>query len=152
MHLVEAQIKQEEEDRKHEEEYAKMELILQNNLMRTKVGEDFLCSDLEKWFKDYAEDEAGKLITKVKNVLSAVSNLKKGLCAIRQKDIDEIRSIAEEIDNSDWIRILRERYADSSLAQRLADDLEKMRNRCSLLIEKFADMLREGFKSRLLMD
>ena len=48
MHLVEAQIKREEEDRKHEEEYAKMELILQNNLMRTKVGEDFLCSDLEK--------------------------------------------------------------------------------------------------------
>ena len=103
-------------------------------------------------FKDYAEDQAEKLITKVKNVLSAVSNLKKGLCAIRQKDIDEIRSIAEEIDNSDWIRILRERYADSSLAQRLADDLEKMRNRCSLLIEKFADMLREGFKSRLVMD
>ena len=99
--------------------------------------------------KDYAEDEAGKLITKVKNVLAAVSNLKKGLCAIRQKDIDEIRSIAEEIDNSDWIRILRERYADSSLAQRLADDLEKMRSRCNLLIEKIADMLREGLKSRL---
>ena len=37
MNLVEAQIKQEEEDRKHEEEYAKMEIILQNNLMRTKV-------------------------------------------------------------------------------------------------------------------
>ena len=37
MNLVEAQIKQEEEDRKHEEEYAKMEIVLQNNLMRTKV-------------------------------------------------------------------------------------------------------------------
>jgi len=127
MNLVEAQIKQEQEDRKHEEEYAKMELVLQNNLMRTK---------------DYAEDEAGKLIQKVKNVLAAVSELKKGLCAIRQKDIDEIKKIAEEIDNSDWIRILRERYADSSLAQRLADDLERMRSRCNLLMEKFADMLR----------
>ena len=37
MNLVETQIKQEQEDRKHEEEYAKMELVLQNNLMRTKV-------------------------------------------------------------------------------------------------------------------
>ena len=106
---------------------------------------DFLFPDLEKWFKDYAEDEAGKLIQKVKNVLAAVSELKKGLCAIRQKDIDEIKKIAEEIDNSDWIRILRERYADSSLAQRLADDLERMRSQCNLLMEKFADMLREGF-------
>ena len=35
--MVESQIKQAEEDRKHEEEYAKMELVLQNNLMRTKV-------------------------------------------------------------------------------------------------------------------
>ena len=145
MNLVETQIKQEQEDRKHEEEYSKMELVLQNNLMRTKVCDDFLCSDLEKWFKNYAEDEAGKLIQKVKNVLAAVSELKKGLCAIRQKDIDEIKKIAEEIDNSDWIRILRERYADSSLAQRLADDLERMRSRCNLLMEKFADMLREGF-------
>ena len=94
---------------------------------------------------NYAEDEAGKLIQKVKNVLAAVSELKKGLCAIRQKDIDEIKKIAEEIDNSDWIRILRERYADSSLAQRLADDLERMRSRCNLLMEKFADMMREVF-------
>ena len=128
MNLVEAQIKQEQEDRKHEEEYSKMELVLQNTPRM-----------------NYAEDEAGKLIQKVKNVLAAVSELKKGLCAIRQKDIDEIKKIAEEIDNSDWIRILRERYADSSLAQRLADDLERMRSRCNLLMEKFADMLREGF-------
>ena len=48
MHLVEAQIKQEEKDRKHEEEYAKMELVLQNNLMRTKVCEDFLCPGPER--------------------------------------------------------------------------------------------------------
>ena len=41
MNLVEAQIKQEEEDRKHEEEYAKMEIVLQNNLMRTKVCKSF---------------------------------------------------------------------------------------------------------------
>ena len=79
-------------------------------------------------------------------ILAGVTNLKKGLCAIRQKDIDEIRNIAEEIDNSDWIRILRERYADSSLAQRLANDLEKMRSRCNLLMEKFADMLRIVFE------
>lgn len=42
MNLVEAQIKQDEEDRKHEEEYAKMEIVLQNNLMRTKVFKEFL--------------------------------------------------------------------------------------------------------------
>ena len=42
MNLVEAQIKQDEEDRKHEEEYAKMEIVLQNNLMRTKVFLVFL--------------------------------------------------------------------------------------------------------------
>ena len=42
MNLVEAQIKQDEEDRKHEEEYAKMEIVLQNNLMRTKVFLGFL--------------------------------------------------------------------------------------------------------------
>ena len=41
MNLVEAQIKQDEEDRKHEEEYAKMEIVLQNNLMRTKVFRNF---------------------------------------------------------------------------------------------------------------
>ena len=82
-------------------------------------------------------------------ILAGVTNLKKGLCAIRQKDIDEIRNIAEEIDNSDWIRILRERYADSSLAQRLANDLEKMRSRCNLLMEKFADMLRIVFEMLL---
>ena len=35
--MVESQIKQAEEDRQHEEEYGKMELVLQNNLMRTKV-------------------------------------------------------------------------------------------------------------------
>ena len=96
--------------------------------------------------KDYAEDEAGKLVEKVEGILAGVSNLKKGLCAIRQKDIDEIRNIVEEIDHSDWIRILRERYGDSSLAQRLANDLEKMRSRCNLLIEKFEDMLRNDFK------
>ena len=67
------------------------------------------------------------------------------MCAIRQKDIDEIRKIVEEIDESDWIRILRERYGDSSLAQRLANDLEQMRSRCNLLMEKFEDMLRNGF-------
>ena len=66
------------------------------------------------------------------------------MCAIRQKDIDEIRKIVEEIDESDWIRILRERYGDSSLAQRLANDLEQMRSRCNLLMEKFEDMLRNG--------
>ena len=87
---------------------------------------------------------------KVEGILAGVSNLKKGLCAIRQKDIDEIKIIAEEIDNSDWIRILRERYADSSIAQRLANDLEKMRSRCNLLMEKFADMLRTVFRLILL--
>lgn len=94
--------------------------------------------------QDYAEDEAGKLVEKVEGILAGVSNLKKGLCAIRQKDIDEIRKIVEEIDESDWIRILRERYGDSSLAQRLANDLEQMRSRCNLLMEKFEDMLRNG--------
>ena len=82
----------------------------------------------------------------MEGILAGVSNLKKGLCAIRQKDIDEIRNIVEEIDHSDWIRILRERYGDSSLAQRLANDLEKMRSRCNLLIDKFEDMLRNDFK------
>ena len=96
-------------------------------------------------FKDYAEDEAKKLVEKVEGILAGVTNLKNGLSAIRQKDIDAIRNIVEEIDNSDWIRILRERYGDSSLAQRLANDLEKMRSRCCLLMEKFADMLRKGF-------
>ena len=86
----------------------------------------------------------------MEGILAGVSNLKKGLCAIRQKDIDEIKIIAEEIDNSDWIRILRERYADSSIAQRLANDLEKMRSRCNLLMEKFADMLRTVFRLILL--
>jgi len=37
INAVESQIKQAEADRRHEEEYAKMELVLQNNLMRTKV-------------------------------------------------------------------------------------------------------------------
>ena len=50
MNLVEAQIKQDEEDRKHEEEYAKMEIVLQNNLMRTKVCEDFLFPGIERIF------------------------------------------------------------------------------------------------------
>ena len=102
------------------------------------------CKELNE-IQDYAEDEAGKLVEKVEGILAGVSNLKKGLCAIRQKDIDEIRKIVEEIDESDWIRILRERYGDSSLAQRLANDLEAMRSRCNLLMEKFEDMLRNGF-------
>ena len=89
------------------------------------------------FIKDYAEDEAKKLVEKVEGILAGVTSLKKGLSAIRQKDIDEIRNIVEEIDNSDWIRILRERYGDSALAQRLANDLEKMRSRCNLLMEKF---------------
>ena len=101
------------------------------------------------FIKDYAEDEAKKLVEKVEGILAGVTSLKKGLSAIRQKDIDEIRNIVEEIDNSDWIRILRERYGDSALAQRLANDLEKMRSRCNLLMEKFADMLRKGFISML---
>ena len=102
-------------------------------------------TDVTTFIKDYAEDEAKKLVEKVEGILAGVTSLKKGLSAIRQKDIDEIRNIVEEIDNSDWIRILRERYGDSALAQRLANDLEKMRSRCNLLMEKFADMLRNGF-------
>ena len=65
-----------------------------------------------------------------------------GLSAIRQKDVDQIRAIVAEIDDSDWIRILRERYPDSSIAQRLAYDLENMRGRCDMLLKKFEDMLR----------
>ena len=79
---------------------------------------------------------------KANNILACISQTKMGLSAIRQKDVNQIRAIVAEIDNSDWIRILRERYPDSSIAQRLAYDLENMRGRCDMLLKKFEDMLR----------
>ena len=73
---------------------------------------------------------------KANNILACISQTKMGLSAIRQKDVNQIRAIVAEIDNSDWIRILRERYPDSNIAQRLANDLENMRGRCDLLLKK----------------
>merc|ERR1711976_626977 len=91
---IEAQKRQQEEDRLRELELARIQAELEAKLQAAK--------DL-----DADTEEARRLKAKLGDFLDAVSGQKKGLSAIRQKDIDSLRNLVADLDKDQLIHILR---------------------------------------------
>ena len=126
---IEAQKRQQEEDRLRELELARIQAELEAKLQAAK--------DL-----DADTEEARRLKAKLGDFLGAISGQKKGLSAIRQKDIDSLRNLVVDLDKDQLIHILRIRYPGHTAATMLADDLELLRERAINMIRKFEDILK----------
>jgi len=123
---IEQQKRQQEEDRLKELELARIEADLEAKLRNME-----------------ADSEAARAMqAKLGDFLDAVTGQKKGLSAIRQKDIAELRGLVDGIDEKQLVTILRIRYPGHQSANLLATELETLRNRAIQMIRKFEEILK----------
>jgi hypothetical protein len=98
------------------EEKEKQRLIDKEREDLLAIMEAKLAEKLEE-NKELDTDGAKNLIAKVESFLTCIKSNKNGLSAIRKKDVEELRSIRKEIEDSQLINLLRSKYPNSSIAR-----------------------------------
>merc|ERR1712106_453428 len=144
--VAEEEVKHEVDDIDHEIEDAL------NNMIDMQIQVDMpppvelarIEADLEAKLRNMeADSEAARAMqAKLGDFLDAVTGQKKGLSAIRQKDIAELRGLVDGIDEKQLVTLLRIRYPGHQSANLLATELETLRNRAIQMIRKFEEILK----------